>query len=39
LQRRLLVRAEAAAVVDDVLLLLGCSLRGDENYDTIIITL
>ena len=21
-----------AAVVDDVLLLLGCSLRGDENY-------
>jgi len=32
------VRAAAAAVVDDVLLL-GCSLRGDENYDTIIITL
>ena len=29
----------AAAAVDDVLLLLGCSLREDENYDTIIITL
>ena len=26
------MRAAAAAVVDDVLLLLGCSLRGDENY-------
>jgi len=26
------VRAAAAAAVDDVLLLLGCSLRGDENY-------
>ena len=24
----------AAAAVDDVLLLLGCSLRVDENYDT-----